>query len=69
MPATEKINAVRVHIAPMSFSWLTDSLIASPMSIYPEHRERRSSWFGEMSAAVVEIETNDGHTGTRVSAT
>lgn len=63
MPATEKINAVRVHIAPMSFSWLTDSLIASPMSIYPEHRERRSSWFGEMSAAVVEIETNDGHTG------
>ena len=42
----------------MALSWLTDSLIASPMSRYPEYRERRSSWFGEMSAAVVEIGTN-----------
>jgi L-alanine-DL-glutamate epimerase-like enolase superfamily enzyme len=47
----------------MALSWLTDSAIASPMSIYPEHRRQRSTWFGEMFAAVVEIETNDGHTG------
>jgi L-alanine-DL-glutamate epimerase-like enolase superfamily enzyme len=63
MSPSEKITSVRVHTAPMALSWLTDSLIATPMSRYPEHRERRSSWFGEMTAAVVEIDTNDGHKG------
>ena len=63
MSPSEKITTVRVHTAPMALSWLTDSLIATPMSRYPEHRERRSSWFGEMTAAVVEIDTNDGHKG------
>lgn len=33
------------------------------MSRYAEYRERRSSWFGEMSAAVVEITANTGHVG------
>jgi L-rhamnonate dehydratase len=63
MPASETITSVKVHTAPMALSWLTDSLIASPMSRYPEHRERRSSWFGEMSTAVVEIGTTDGQIG------
>jgi L-rhamnonate dehydratase len=63
MPSSETIKAVRVHRTPMALSWLTDSLIASPMSRYPEHKARRSSWFGQMSAAVVEIETDDGHVG------
>lgn len=63
MPAFEKITSVKVHTAPMALSWLTDSLIASPMSRHPDYRERRASWFGEMSAAVVEIGTNDGHIG------
>jgi L-alanine-DL-glutamate epimerase-like enolase superfamily enzyme len=47
----------------MALSWLTGSLIASPMSHYPEHRDQRSSWFGEMVAGVVEIATHSGHTG------
>jgi L-rhamnonate dehydratase len=63
MPVPEKITSIKVHTAPMALSWLTDSLIASPMSRYPDYRERRASWFGEMSAAVVEIGTNDGHFG------
>ncbi len=63
MPTSEKITQVRVHTAPMALSWLTDSLIANPMSRYSEYRERRSTWFGEMTAAVVEVQTNDGHTG------
>ncbi len=63
MNASEKISSVKVHTAPMALSWLTDSLIASPMSRHEQYRERRSSWFGEMSAAVVEIGTSDGHTG------
>jgi L-rhamnonate dehydratase len=63
MPVPEKITSIKVHTAPMALSWLTDSLIASPMSRYPDYRGRRASWFGEMSAAVVEIGTNDGHIG------
>jgi L-rhamnonate dehydratase len=58
-----KITRVTVHTAPMAFSWLTDSLIANPMSAYAAYRERRSSWFGAMTAAVVEIEGEDGRTG------
>ncbi len=58
-----KIARVTVHTAPMAFSWLTDSLIANPMSGYAAYRERRSSWFGAMTAAVVEIETDTGLTG------
>lgn len=63
MPASEKVTSVRVHTAPMTLSWLTESLIATPMSKYAEHRDRRSTWFGEMTAAVVEIQSSDGSTG------
>ncbi len=58
-----KITAVRTHVAPMAGSWLNQSLIANPLSGFAEYRERRSSWFGKMTAAVVEIETDAGHTG------
>src|SRR4051794_9647488 len=61
--ASEQITSAKVHTAPMALSWLTDSLIATPMARYPQYRERRSSWFGEMTAGVVEIETSDGHKG------
>src|SRR5574337_1166112 len=47
----------------MSMSWLSEGLIAHPMSIYPRFRERRSSWFGPMTAAIVEIETDAGLRG------
>jgi L-rhamnonate dehydratase len=47
----------------MSASWLTEGLIANPMSIYPLYREKRSSWFGQMTAAVVEIMTDSGLSG------
>ena len=33
------------------------------MSIYPEYWERRSSWFGAMSAGVIEVLLEDGTTG------
>ncbi len=58
-----KIARLSVHTAPMAFSWLTDSLIANPLSAYAAYRERRSSWFGAMTAAVVEIESDTGLTG------
>lgn len=58
-----RIQSVTCHTAPMAGSWLTESVIANPMSIYPEYWERRSSWFGAMTAAVISIETTDGVTG------
>jgi len=47
----------------MADSWLTESVIANPMSIYPEYWERRSSWFGAMSAGVIEVVLEDDTTG------
>ena len=47
----------------MSYSWLSDGLIANPMSIYPAYREKRSSWFGTMTAAIIEIVTDTGLRG------
>jgi hypothetical protein len=53
-----KISSVRVHTANMSQSWLTESLIAHPLAQWSAYREKRTSWFGVMSAGVVEIETD-----------
>src|SRR5579871_6631976 len=58
-----KINRVSVVRAAMAQSWLTETVIATPLSGYPAYRERRSSWFGRMTAAVVRIETDDGIEG------
>jgi len=58
-----KIQDVRCHVAKMGGSWLTETVIANPMSIYPEYWETRASWFRTMSAAVVEVVLEDGTTG------
>ena len=58
-----KIVALHCHVARMAPSWLTETVIANPMSIYPEYQERRSSWFRTMSAAVIEVELEDGKRG------
>lgn len=47
----------------MNGSWLSEGLVANPMSIYPAYREKRSSWFGPMTAAIVEIRTDSGIRG------
>jgi len=47
----------------MGGSWLSESLVASPLSIYPAYREKRSSWFGLMTTAIVELETDAGISG------
>lgn len=58
-----KISSINVHTANMSHSWLTESLIAHPLAQWSAYREKRTSWFGTMSAGVVEIETDAGLTG------
>ena len=47
----------------MGGSWLTGTVIANPMSAYPEYRENRASWFQTMTAAVIEVVLEDGTSG------
>ena len=58
-----RITETKVHVVPMSASWLSEDLVANPMSIYPRYREKRSSWLGRMTAAIIEIQTDEGLTG------
>ena len=58
-----QITEVNVRVIPMTGSWLSEGVIANPMSIYPEYKAKRSSWFGSMAAAIVEIVTDDGLRG------
>ncbi|MDE3179479.1 MAG: L-rhamnonate dehydratase [Acidobacteriota bacterium] len=58
-----RITEIKVHSIPMSASWLSEGLVANPMSVYPPYREKRSSWFGPMTSAIVEISTDSGHKG------
>lgn len=44
--------------------WLVDTLIANPMSKYPDYKASRTSWgIGVLGSIVVEIETDDGAVG------
>lgn len=58
-----KIQDVKCHVTPMGGSWLTESVVANPMSIYPEYWERRSSWYRKMTAGVIEVVLEDGTSG------
>jgi len=58
-----RIREVLCHTAPMAGSWLSESVIANPMSAYPEYWEKRASWFGPMTAAVIEVVLEDGTRG------
>lgn len=44
--------------------WLVDSLIATPMSQYPDHKASRTSWgIAVLGSIVVEVELEDGTIG------
>jgi L-rhamnonate dehydratase len=58
-----KIVGIELRHVPIAASWLTERLIANPMSIYPEYVERRSTWFGRMSSGVVTVRLADGTEG------
>ena len=48
--------------------WLTDTVIANPMSVHPEYKTRRSSWgIDALGSVFVEIETAGGHVGVGIS--
>jgi hypothetical protein len=48
--------------------WIVDSLIANPLSKYPQYREKRTSWgIDALGGLIVEIETAGGRVGIGVS--
>lgn len=49
-------------------SWLSDSRIANPMSIYPQYAERRSSWTARTPGVLVRVVTDDGMVGLGTTA-
>ena len=45
-------------------SWLSESVVANPMSIYPEYKEQRSSWNAQWGPdLLVRVKTDDGIEG------
>jgi L-alanine-DL-glutamate epimerase-like enolase superfamily enzyme len=54
-----RITDIKVHPIPMKISWLSEGLIANPMAAYPPYKEKRSSWFGPMTSAIIEIQTDE----------
>ena len=48
--------------------WITDTLVANPMAIYPKYRESRNSWgIGVLGTVVVEVELENGIVGVGIS--
>ncbi|MGH9406722.1 MAG: enolase C-terminal domain-like protein [Terriglobia bacterium] len=58
-----RITGIKVHTIAMRDSWLSEGLVANPMSSYPAYREKRSSWFGPMTSAIIEITSESGERG------
>lgn len=49
-------------------SWLSESLVANPMSVYPEYKDRRSSWQPKWGSDLfVQAATDEGIVGTGCS--
>lgn len=57
------VRDLKCHTAEMSGSWLTEDVVANPMSVYPEYSRRRSSFYRRMTAAVVEVILENGVQG------
>lgn len=59
------MRVVDVELLPveMGTNWLTERLIANPMSLYPEYAGQRSSWYRTMTAGVVRVTGEDGSHG------
>jgi L-alanine-DL-glutamate epimerase-like enolase superfamily enzyme len=44
--------------------WITDTIIANPMSTYPKYKDSRTTWgIGVLGSVAIEIETSDGTVG------
>ena len=68
-----KITAVRC--SPLRFkqevvsqpSWLSETVIANPMSLYPRYATKRSSWMAPFPTMVIEVDTDEDIQGLATS--
>jgi len=60
-----KIISIDTALLPYQFknSWLTESTIANPMSIYPEYYQKRSSWRYYAPDVLIKLESDEGICG------
>jgi L-rhamnonate dehydratase len=57
-----RVETPRIRTVRERTGWLNETVIANPMSIYPEHHARRSSW-RYVDEALVLVHTDTGHVG------
>ncbi|MGQ9544075.1 MAG: enolase C-terminal domain-like protein [Candidatus Bathyarchaeia archaeon] len=63
-----KIVDVKVSLLPpRGKGWLNETLIANPMSIYPDYKMQRSSWRAPFQHVLVKIYTSDKQEGISVA--
>lgn len=55
-----KIVNVEAFSFPMGSSWLTNSVVANPMSRYEEYKQVRSSWMSPMSSVFAKVTLDSG---------
>jgi len=64
-----KITNVKVYLQNQSRgeqkekSWFSETIIANPLSMYPQYADRRASWNGMDHRVLVLIETDEGVNG------
>ena len=44
-------------------SWLSETVIANPMSIYPKYYQKRSSWTANFPTLAIVLDTDEGIQG------
>jgi L-rhamnonate dehydratase len=59
----EKITSIEALAFPTAASWLIDTVIANPMSEYPQYRDKRSSWMRKMTTVIVRVRVASGSYG------
>jgi L-rhamnonate dehydratase len=59
----ERIAKVEALQFTMGSSWLIDNVVANPMSIFPQYRDRRSSWMGQLTTVIVRVTAASGSYG------
>lgn len=64
-----RVTATKIRAPkPQQASWLSESVVANPMSIYPAYKDRRSSWNAHWGEVLVRIETDEGIVGVGANA-
>lgn len=61
-------NSSTDYVSQPKGHWITDTLVANPMAIYPKYRGSRTSWgIGVLGPVVVEVELENGVIGVGMS--